>query len=60
MTTTLAWVAVIISLPLVLILWATETKQQSARRLRGYGYSYQKIAARLHCSPTTARRLCLR
>ena len=60
MTTTLcilATVLAIITLPLVLLLWLTETRQQRARRWRSAGWSQQRIADRLGCSRTTVRRM---
>ena len=59
MTTTCiaAWIAVLITLPLVLLLWATESRPQTARRLHSYGWTQQRIADRLGCSRTTVRRL---
>ena len=40
-----------------IVLWATEDRQQRARRWRRAGWSQQRIADRLGCSRTTARRL---
>ena len=40
-----------------IVLWASEDRQQRARRLRRAGWSQQRIADRLGCSRTTARRL---
>jgi DNA-directed RNA polymerase specialized sigma24 family protein len=57
MTTTLAWVAVILLLPFVLLLWASESRQQRARRLRRMGWTQKRIAAHLNCSTSTVRRL---
>lgn len=60
MTTTAACLLlVLLTLPLVILLWATESRQQRARRLRSYGWSQQRIADHLGCSRTTARRLLL-
>ena len=42
-----------------LIDWLTMSRDRKARTLRRQGLSFAKIAARLGCSPTTARRLCL-
>jgi DNA-directed RNA polymerase specialized sigma24 family protein len=56
-TTTLAALAALLLLPLIVLLWMTESRQQRARRLRSYGWSQQRIADRLGCSRTTARRL---
>ena len=40
-----------------IVLWASEDRQQRARRWRRAGWSQQRIADRLGCSRTTARRL---
>ena len=58
-TTMAALVAVFLLLPLVVLLWATESPQQRARRMRRRGHTFRAIAGRLHVSPTTARRYCL-
>tara|TARA_Y100000015_G_scaffold16620_1_gene15956 strand:- start:517 stop:705 length:189 start_codon:yes stop_codon:yes gene_type:complete len=58
-TTLAALVAVFLLLPIVVLLWATESPQQRARRMRRRGHSYRTIAARLGCAHTTARRYCL-
>ena len=52
-----AWVAVLILLPLVILFWATESRQQRARRWRQAGLTQQCIADRLGCSRSTVRRL---
>jgi ParB-like chromosome segregation protein Spo0J len=52
-----AWIAVLILLPIVVLLWATESRQQRARRLRSYGWTQQRIADRLGCSRSTVRRM---
>ena len=57
MTTTLAWVAVILLFPLILLLWASESRQQRAQRLRAQGWTQQKIADHLQISRSTVRRL---
>ena len=46
-------------LPVLVLLWATESRQQRARRLRSYGWTQQRIADHLGVSRTTARRLLL-
>jgi hypothetical protein len=51
-----AWLAVLILFPLLILLWATESRQQRARRWRRDGHTYRVIAERLGCSQTTARR----
>jgi hypothetical protein len=52
-----AWVAVFVFLPLVILFWATESRQQRARRWRKDGLTQQVIADRLGCSRSTVQRL---
>jgi DNA invertase Pin-like site-specific DNA recombinase len=52
-----AWVAVFVFLPIVILLWATESRQQRARRWRQAGLTQQAIADRLGCSRSTVRRM---
>jgi DNA invertase Pin-like site-specific DNA recombinase len=56
-TTAFAAVVALLLLPLLILLWATESRQQRARRWRSYGMTQQAIADRLGCSRTTVRRL---
>jgi IS30 family transposase len=57
--TAIAWVAILILLPILIILHITESRKQRCRRLRSYGWSQQRIANHLKCSRTTVRReLC--
>jgi len=49
----------LITIPLVIILWASESPQQRARRWHRSGHSYRAIAQRLSISHTTARRWCV-
>jgi DNA-binding CsgD family transcriptional regulator len=56
-TCVLAWAVALLLLPIVIILWATETRQQRARRWRAAGWTQQRIADRLSCSRTTVRRM---
>lgn len=44
-------------LPIVILLWATETREQRARRWRRQGMTQQRIAEQLGCSRSTVRRL---
>ena len=44
-------------LPILVLLWATESRQQRARRWRQAGLTQQAIADRLSCSRSTVRRL---
>ena len=52
-----AWIAALILLPALVLLWATESRQQRARRWRRDGWTQQAIAERLGCSRTTVRRM---
>jgi DNA invertase Pin-like site-specific DNA recombinase len=56
MTTTLAILTVLLLLPLLVLLWATESKPQRARRWRAAGWTQQRIADRLGISRATVRR----
>ena len=58
-TTAAALVAAFLLLPLLLLLWATESPRQRAQRMRRRGHSYRTIGRRLGCAHTTARRYCL-
>lgn len=58
-TTLAAVLAAFFVLPIVVLLWATESPQQRARRMRRRGHTFRTIAGRLHVSPSTARRYCL-
>lgn len=59
MATTFAWLAVLFLLPVLLLLWLSESPQQRARRMRRTGIAYISIGARLGVSTSTARRWCL-
>jgi len=59
MTCFTVWVLALITLPVLLLLWLTESPQQRAKRWRKAGHTYKSIASRLSISPTTARRWCL-
>lgn len=52
-----AWVAVFVLLPILVLCWATESRQQRARRWRKDGLTQQGIADRLGCSRSTVRRM---
>jgi AraC-like DNA-binding protein len=56
-TTLAALLLALILLPLLVICWASESRQQRARRWRRAGWTQQRIADRLGCSRTTVRRL---
>jgi hypothetical protein len=54
-----AWAVALVLLPLLVLLWATESRPQRARRWRRQGMTQQAIADRLGCSRTTVRRLLM-
>ena len=45
-------------LPLLVLLWATESSKQRARRMHRRGHSYRVIAARVGRAPSTVYRWC--
>lgn len=49
----------ILLLPLIVLLWATESREQRARRWRRTGLTQQAIADRLGCSRSTVRRMLI-
>jgi AraC-like DNA-binding protein len=55
--TTICTILVLLLFPVLFLLWATESRQQRARRWRRDGWTQQRIADRLGCSRTTVRRL---
>jgi DNA-binding CsgD family transcriptional regulator len=55
--TTAALLLTLILFPLLVLLWASESRQQRAKRWRRAGLTQQAIADRLGCSRTTVRRL---
>lgn len=52
-----AWLIALLLLPVLVLAWAMETRQEKARRWRRQGLTQQAIADRLGCSRTTVRRL---
>ncbi len=48
--TTLALLIVVLLLPLLIIIWATETTPQRVNRLRDNGWSQQRIADHMQIS----------
>ena len=54
--TAIAWVLVLLLFPVLLLLWATESRSTRIARLRRNGATWAAIAARYGVSPTTVRR----
>lgn len=57
-TTAAAIVAALLILPALILLWATESPKQRARRWRRRGDSFRVIGARLGVASSTAHRWC--
>ena len=57
-TTGAAIVAALLLLPLVVLLWATESPRQRARRMHRRGHSFRAIARRVGRAPSTVHRWC--
>ena len=59
MTTTcvVVWAVALLLLPVLVLAWAMETRQERAKRWRRAGMTQQAIATRLGCSRTTVRRM---
>jgi DNA-binding CsgD family transcriptional regulator len=59
MTTTclLAWAAVLLLMPIIVLAWATESQGERARRWRRSGHSQQAIADRLGVTRYRVRQL---
>jgi hypothetical protein len=47
MTTTLSILFALLLLPIVVLLWLTESPERRIVRLRGYGWSQRRIAAHM-------------
>lgn len=50
MTTTIALLTALLLLPLIILLWATESTEQRAKRLRSYGWTQRRIADHMRIS----------
>jgi hypothetical protein len=53
---TLAWIAALLIIPLLILDWATMSRTQRIRRLRDMGLSQQRIAQQLGCSRYQVRK----
>ena len=52
----LAWALALITIPVILLLQATESRPFKIRRWRKQGLTWKSIATKLGCSQSTARR----
>lgn len=59
LTCLMATLLAVLSIPFVLLFWATESKAQRIRRWHSRGLSYRACGARYGVSPSTARRWAL-
>ena len=57
--TSLAVLAVLITLPLIVLFWATESRSTRINRYRAMGYTWQQIATVYGVSGSTAKRWSL-
>ena len=56
-TTTIAPLIALLLLPIIILLWATESTEQRVKRLRGYGWSQRRIAEHMGLSRYKVRLL---
>ena len=56
-TTTIALLIALLLLPIIILLWATESTEQRVKRLRGYGWSQRRIAEHMGLSRYRVRLL---
>ena len=52
-----ACAAVLLLLPILILLWATESTEQRARRLRSYGWTQRRIAEHMGISRSRVQRI---
>ena len=57
-TTAAAVLAAVFVLPILVLLWATESPQQRARRMHRRGHSFRAIGRRVGRAPSTVHRWC--
>jgi DNA-binding transcriptional regulator LsrR (DeoR family) len=48
---------VLLLLPILILLWATESTEQRAKRLRSYGWTQRRIAEHMGISRSRVQRL---
>ena len=56
-TTTLALLLAVLLLPILILVWATESTEQRARRLRSYGWTQRRIAEHMRISRSRVQRI---
>ena len=55
--TTIALLLALLLMPLLVLLWATETRNQRVMRLRHRGWTQRQIAAHMRISRSTVQRI---
>ena len=55
-TCAIAWVAALLLLPIIFILWLTESRFTRINRMRSNGWTWERIAGHYNISKSTARR----
>jgi DNA-binding MarR family transcriptional regulator len=56
-TTAFALLLAMLLLPILILLWATESTEQRARRLRSYGWTQRRIAEHMGISRSRVQRI---
>ena len=56
-TTAFALLVAMLLLPILILLWATESTEQRARRLRSYGWTQRRIAEHMGISRSRVQRI---
>jgi hypothetical protein len=56
-TCLLATVLAVLTIPLMILWWAAESREQRCKRLRRQGWTQQRIADHLSVSRSTVRRI---
>ena len=57
--TTLFWIAALVLLPILILLWLTESRSTRINRMRSNGWTVTAIAKRYGCSRSSVRRWSL-
>jgi hypothetical protein len=52
-----ACAAVLLLLPILILLWATESTEQRAKRLRSYGWTQRRVAEHMGISRSRVQRI---
>jgi hypothetical protein len=58
MTCFIAWAAALLLLPVIVLLWLTESRTTRIKRMRNNGWTWDRIGKHYGVHRTTARRWC--